>query len=116
KDIVVSPAITGLSLTQGKPGDLIIISGKNFSGSAAANQVSFNGVTAEVRHATAEELQVYVPLGAFTGKIKVVTPDGAVTSVSDFTVFQPPTVASFSPAEGVVGSEVILQGNNLTAD
>jgi hypothetical protein len=56
-----------------------------------------------------------VPAGAVTGPILVTTPIGTATSATDFTVTAvAPTIASFSPASGPVGTPVVIIGTNLT--
>src|SRR5207253_1855455 len=59
-------------------------------------------------------IQATVPAGATTGPLRVTTPDGTATSASSFTVVKPPTIASFSPASGPVGTVVTISGANFT--
>ncbi|WP_207434556.1 DUF7619 domain-containing protein [Sabulibacter ruber] len=114
--VVASPTITGITPNKGKAGTLVTITGKAFSVVAANNKVTFNGVVAPVETASLTELRVRVPSNAISGKLQLVTPDGVATGSDNFIIYHPPTIASVSPSEGVVGSEVILQGENLSAD
>ncbi|WP_223808836.1 DUF7619 domain-containing protein [Rufibacter hautae] len=116
EDVVVSPTITTLSPTAGRAGTVVTISGKDFSEVITDNKVTFNGVATQVESATATELKVRVPSNAYSGKVKLITPDGSTNSSGDFTIFQPPTLTSVSPVEGIIGSEVTLQGDYLSPD
>ncbi|MFC6998882.1 IPT/TIG domain-containing protein [Rufibacter roseus] len=115
KNVVVSPSISSFTPTQSRAGQQVIITGKNFAVNATANKVYFNGVAAQVQSASAEELKVTVPANAFTGKIKVVTPDGAVHSSSDYIIFQPPTISSLSVLEAKPGSMVTITGTHFSS-
>ena len=49
-----------------------------------------------------------VPAGASSGRISVSTPIGSASSATDFTVTPaPPTITSFAPASGPVGTGVV---------
>ncbi len=82
----VSPTITSFTPTSGVAETTVIITGTNFSTTASANTVTFNGTTATVSSATATQLTVAVPSGATTGKIAVTVNSVSTTSASDFTV------------------------------
>ena len=82
----VSPTITSFTPTSGVAETTVIITGTNFSTTASANTVTFNGTTATVSSATATQLTVAVPSGATTGKIAVTENSVSATSASDFTV------------------------------
>ncbi|WP_082893648.1 IPT/TIG domain-containing protein [Rufibacter ruber] len=115
-EVVVSPNITSFSPTQGRAGQTVTIRGKNFSTNAFANKVSINGHLALILASTAEELKVVVPSNAFSGKIRVVTPDGSATTGPDFIIFQPPTITSVSPAEAVPGTSITISGTHFSTD
>src|SRR5258707_7926819 len=53
-----------------------------------------------------------VPSGAGTGFVSVVTPAGTLKSNLKFRVT--PTVLSFTPPSGTVGTQVTITGNSLT--
>jgi hypothetical protein len=61
----------------------VTITGTNLSG---ALSVTFNGTSATIKKDTATKLKVKVPEGATTGKIKVTTSGGSVTSTTKFRV------------------------------
>ncbi|MFB9865646.1 DUF7619 domain-containing protein [Rufibacter immobilis] len=116
QQVIVSPSISGLTPDRGRAGTLITLSGKNFSPVPTQNQVTFNGILAQVVTARVSELKVLAPSGAFSGKVKVVTPDGAASSSSDFTVFQPPTFISISPREAVPSQVITITGTHFSPE
>ena len=106
------PTITSFTPTGGLAGTVVTVLGSNFTG---ATQVAFNGtaaITYTVNSAT--QLTVTVPAGATTGPIRVTAPSGTGTSALAFTVAPPPTIVSFAPASGYVGTAVTLTGTNFT--
>ncbi len=70
----------------GAVGASIIITGTNFSTTAANNTVTINGVTATVTAASATQLTVTVPSGATSGVIAVTVNGVTVTSSTTFVV------------------------------
>ncbi|MBF8964997.1 IPT/TIG domain-containing protein [Pontibacter sp. FD36] len=113
EDVLATPGIEGFEPAAGKLGSEVTITGQRFAMKPGDNKVYLNGRAATVVSATATELKVVVPTGATTGALKVITPDGGVTSTAKFQVYQPPVLASFSPAEGMVGQRVTLSGEHL---
>lgn len=77
--------------------------------------MKFHNTTASVSAATTTQLTVTVPSGATTGTITVKVGTQTATSSSSYTVTVPPTISSFSPADGVVGATVVIQGANFSA-
>src|SRR5438132_7019591 len=59
-------------------------------------------------------IKATVPANATSGSINVTTPGGTATSSSAFTVLSPPTITSFTPTIGVVGSSVTTNGTNFS--
>jgi uncharacterized repeat protein (TIGR01451 family) len=116
KDVVASPSMTSFSPAAGKIGSEITVTGAKFMTESGKNQVYLNGAPAQILEASATTLKIRVPTNAFTGKIKVVTPDGAATTFEDFTVYQPPVITGLSSTEGVVGAEVTIIGEQLRPD
>ena len=70
----------------GKEGDVITITGTNFSTVKAENVVKFSGVPATVSSASTTQLKVTVPKGAKTGNVTLVVITGAPVAVGAFTV------------------------------
>jgi hypothetical protein len=109
--IVEEPLITAILPAAAQVGEIITITGVNFSG---ASNVSFNGVTAAYEVNSDGEIIAEVPAGATNGPISVTTAGGTAYS-ENFTVIIPlPAITSFSPASGLVGNLVTITGVNFT--
>jgi len=80
-----SPVTDPIGMAAAKPGDTIVIKGKNFSTVAANNTVAFNGVTATIVSATATELTVVIPASATSGPITI-TVNGVTTEVGSLVI------------------------------
>jgi hypothetical protein len=76
-------------------------------------RVTLAGVGAAFNIVSATQLTFTVPPGAATGYIQVTTAGGVATSAMQFTVLQPPSIVSFSPGSGPVGTLVTITGTNL---
>ena len=108
--------ITALSVTQGKEGDPVTLTGTGFSTTASANTVTFGGTEAEVSSSTPTSISTSVPVGAQTGKIQVTVDGSTVTSEATFTVLesQPDfVITDFEPKEGSPGDFVTITGMNF---
>jgi IPT/TIG domain len=103
------PAITDFSPPNGSPGTSVTITGTHLDGATA---VKFNGKTATFTVDSAVQIRTTVPSGATNGPISVVTPRGTATSSGSFLVG--PSVSSFSPGSGLVGTVVTVNGTNIT--
>lgn len=106
------PTVTKLSPTTGGVGTSITITGTKLTG---ATSVTVNGIAARFTVLSDTSLVTSVPVGATTGKITVTTAGGTASSAS-FTVGttkKAPTVTSFTPTSGAVGTTVTLTGTNL---
>ncbi len=96
--------------TSGKEGAKIGILGQGFSSSSV---VEFGGVTAtSFTREGATFISATVPADALTGKVTVTT--GSTTLTSDSTFRVKPTMTSFSPPSGPVGTPVNISGTGLT--
>ena len=96
-------------------GTSVTLTGTNFSGVTA---VAFNGTAASYTVNSATQIVATVPTGATSGTIKVTTSGGSTTSSATYTVtaatVPAPTLSSFSPTSGVVGTSVTITGTNFT--
>jgi hypothetical protein len=110
--VLAPPTITSFTPSSGLVGTVVTISGTNFSG---ISSVQFGGVAAtRITPLSSREIQVTAPAGASTGAITVTSPSGTATSATPFTVLVPPVITSFSPASGVAGTSVTINGTNLS--
>ena len=97
------------SPTSGGVGMAVTILGNNLTGSTG---VKFNGTPATFTVVSSTEIQATVPSGATSGKVKVLTPGGILTSNTKFLVT--PEILSFSPPSGPVGTSVVITGESFT--
>jgi hypothetical protein len=111
--VLASPTISSFSPSSGAPGTAVTINGTNFIG---VNGVRFNGTSATFNFVSNTQVMSSVPAGATTGKITVTTASGTATSGPNFTVTGStvPTISSFSPSSGIVGTSVTINGNHFT--
>ncbi len=108
------PTITSFTPSNGPVGTILTITGTVFNTIPANNNVYFNGTAAVVTASTATSITTSVPSGATTGTISVTIGGNTATSATAFTVTAPlPTIISFSPTSGTVGTSVILTGTNF---
>ncbi len=107
----IVPSITSLGTTSGPVGTSVTINGSGFG---LATAITFNGVSATFSASASPytSITATVPAGATTGTVSVTTPGGTGTSATNFTVT--PTVSSFSPTSGVIGSSVTINGQAFT--
>jgi extracellular solute-binding protein/IPT/TIG domain-containing protein len=77
------PTINRLSLTKGKPGVSLAVTGTNLNGTTS---VTFKGVPATFKIVSGTKLTITVPKKAKTGTITVTSPAGTATSTKAFTV------------------------------
>jgi hypothetical protein len=106
------PTIISFTPTSGPVGTAVDIQGTNFTG---ATSVTFNG-TADPSFVvnSPTDITAHVPAGATTGTIAITTQAGTATSSGSFTVIPTPTISSFTPTSGPVGTSVDIQGTNFT--
>jgi YD repeat-containing protein len=90
-----APTITGFSPSIGPIGTVVTITGTNFDPVPTSDKVQFNTFRlTPVTAATATTLTTTVPSAVGSGKIKLSTPGGTVTSAADFFIPPPPYVAT----------------------
>jgi hypothetical protein len=110
--VVPAPTITSFTPASGPVGTVVTITGTNLTG---ATSVAFNGTAATTFTVnSATQITATVAAGTTTGTISVTTPGGTATSATSFTVLLPPTITSFTPTSGPVGTSVAITGTNFT--
>jgi hypothetical protein len=110
--VVSLPALTGFTPLSGPIGTVVRLNGSNLTG---ATGVTFNGIAAAFTVVSDMQINTTVPVTA-TGPIAVSTAAGTVVAPGNFTVTAnplAPTIQSFAPASGGVGTAVTLRGTNL---
>jgi hypothetical protein len=111
------PTITSFTPTSGPTGCVVTITGTNFD-NPNVTAVEFGGTpAANFTIVSANQIRAEVAAGT-TGAITVDNADpGVATSSTNFTVTSPgtcaPTITSFTPTCGPVGTSVSITGTNL---
>jgi IPT/TIG domain len=109
--VLPTPTITSLSPTSGAPGTSVAITGTNFGASQGSNSnVYFNGVLASVISWGDTSIVATVPTGNTTGNVQVYV-SGVWSNGVAFT--GAPSITSLSPASGIVGTTVYINGGNF---
>jgi hypothetical protein len=102
-------AYAALLPTSGKVGKTIGILGQGFN---SATGVSFNGTAAKFKVSADTFLTATIPASATTGIVTVAIPSGNLKSKINFRVT--PSIKSFTPTSGPVGTQVTITGVSLT--
>ena len=109
------PTITAISPTSGPVGCVVTITGTNFN-NPNVTDVEFNNTNAaSFRIESATTITAVVGTGTTTGLVEVTNADGTDTGPT-FTVSNTmcPTITSFTPTTGPVGTTVTITGTNFT--
>lgn len=93
------PGITSISPESGPEGTEVTIFGMNFAATPAENQVTFNGVDAQVIQAVDTALVTEVPVGATTGPVEVTVNSETATGPT-FTVVTTGTIEAIVTTTG----------------
>jgi hypothetical protein len=105
------PTITSFAPLTGSVGSSVIITGTNFG---CTTSVVFNVTGASYVVNSATQITATVPAGTTAGPLHVTTTGGGpATSAASFTATATPTITSFSPTSGNVGTSVTVIGTNL---
>jgi hypothetical protein len=108
-----APVINSFNPISGTPGTAITIIGSNFGSTPPENIVKFNNTNAIVSNSTSASITTAVPIGATSGRITITVDGQTATSSSDFDVLAP-TILSFSPTSGMIGTTITITGINFT--
>ncbi|HEY2074384.1 MAG TPA: invasin domain 3-containing protein [Gaiellaceae bacterium] len=105
------PTITSFTPGNGAVGTTVTVTGTNFTGTT---HVRLHGTDVAFRVLFDTSLTFTVPSGATSGTITVTNPAATATSAGTFTVAAQPSITSFSPGTGSIGTSVTISGTNLT--
>lgn len=102
-------------------GASVVVSGANFSSTPADNRVTFNGVPAEVSSASATQLTVTVPVGAFSEVLRAaevyVTVKGQRSGTPVYLKSDTfPEIIALEPTSGPIGTVITIRGRNFNTD
>ena len=111
--VMPTPVITSFNPTSATYGDVVTISGSNFTGTTS---VKFGGSPANNFTVISPTTIEAVVGTATTGVVKVTVSSGANASLSGFTYITPPasTISSFTPSTATTGETVVITGTNFT--
>lgn len=106
----VPPTISSFAPASAGTGETVTINGSKFTG---ATDVYFGGTPA-TSFSILDDLTIQAVVGnGSSGDISVVTSDGTA-SRSGFTYIQLPTITSFTPPSGAIGTTVSISGTNFS--
>jgi len=106
---LVTPQITSFTPASGIVGTSVVITGVSLTQAAA---VTIGGKTASFTVNSDTKVTATVPVGAKTGLPITITTAGGVVSFGKFAVV--PSIISFSPTSGPVGTSVTITGHSFT--
>jgi len=110
--VIALPIIYSFTPSSGPLFTTVTITGSNFANTSA---VKFNGTAASTYSLVSNtSISARVNTGTTSGPISVTTPGGTATSSMPFTVILSPTIASFTPGSGGMGTVVTLTGTHYT--
>ena len=114
---VPAPRLVSIIPASGVEGSIAVISGVNFSAEPGENQVTVNGVAAEVLHAEATRLTVTLPVNPL-GEAAVAVRVGEQTAEGlTFTYVEQPETAplllNVIPSSGYAGDRLVIYGRGF---
>jgi hypothetical protein len=109
---VQSPVISSFTPSAGLTGSVVTISGDYFNGATAVT--FFNNKSSLFKVVSNTIITASVPSAVTTGPISVITPSGTGSSATNFDPVLIPSISSFTPASGFVGTQVQITGSEFT--
>ena len=106
---LVNPQVKSFLPSSGIVGSTVVITGVSLT---QASKVTIGGKPATFTVNSDTQVTAKVPAGAKTGKIAITTPGGSSTSTATFSVV--PSISSFTPTSGPIGTPVTILGNSFT--
>jgi len=94
----------------GHPGQTVVVTGTGFGD---VTKVSFGNWEATIQNRSNTEIRVTIPVGATTGRIRLVRPNSVTSSITEFRVdpIPVPNIIGFSPAIVGRNQQVTITGN-----
>ncbi|MBZ5679742.1 MAG: IPT/TIG domain-containing protein [Acidobacteriia bacterium] len=108
-NVGLKPFASLVVLTSGKVGATVGILGQGFS---SATGVQFGSGTGSFTVVSDTYMTASPKAGATTGKVTILEPSGNLVTPQKFKVI--PTIKSFSPTSGTVGTSVVITGMSLS--
>jgi hypothetical protein len=114
---ITSTRVQSFSPSNAPANAVVTLSG---SGLGNATSVKFGTVSAAIIYKSENQVTTRVPANAPPSDfITVITPNASPKTNTVFTKVQPtvaaPTITGFTPASGVIGTDVTINGNNLSS-
>ena len=106
-----APIVHRMDPDSGAIGSSFTVYGQHFTGASTVTVGSARIAPTAVLNDTS--LTALVPNGATTGHVSVTNSVGTGTSAGNYTVISAPTIASFTPASGPVGTVVSVRGTGF---
>jgi len=117
KQQMAAPKVESISPARARAGEMVTITGRNFSSTPSDNLVRFEGTrNGRVVSATPVQLQVEIPdvpatIGRPNSVPVTVTIGGRASDPFVIAVYQAPRIHGLSPSVAMPGEEVVLEGN-----
>jgi hypothetical protein len=111
--VVGKPTISSFTPAIGPVGRKVSIVGTYFEEDCTVKFGAGVATTFEIKNTAL--IEATVPATATTGKVTVTTPGGEAVSSADFVVKDAPKITSFTPASGIVGTVVTINGESFDA-
>ncbi len=108
-----APTIENFLPKSGDRSTTVFVYGSQFTGTTSVRINAVEVSSLSLKSDTA--LSFNVPATATTGSITISNSTGEVTSLDQFVVVPPPTLTSFSPQEGGLGTRVTIVGAGIDA-
>lgn len=101
----IKPQLVSFAPAYGGPGDNVTIRGTGFNKDKTKSQITFNGLSAEILHATDTSFYVAVPANVTTGPIAVVTNETELKFITPFIVS-----SSYAPLSPLQTGDILIVG------
>jgi uncharacterized repeat protein (TIGR03803 family) len=107
--IPIPPCVSIIGYPAASSGQTVQMLGTGLTGTTS---VKFGAATANFKVVSDTYLTAVVPSAGTSGALTIITPSGALKSKQNFKVV--PTIVSFKPGNGPVGTQVTITGTGLT--